>query len=74
MTAATKSKCQALRKEVIALGFTRQQFDAMAKAAYRWPDNYGSWYSTAVCVRNTCVHWGSPEAMKASDCYLSRQL
>jgi hypothetical protein len=74
MTTATQNKCRSLRNEVIALGFTRQQFDAMAKAAYRWPDNYGSWHSTALCVRNQCVYWGSPEAMKASDCYLGRQL
>lgn len=74
MTAATKSKCRALRNEVIALGFTRKQFDAMAKAAYRWPDNYGSWYATSVCVRNTCSYYRNAEAMKASGCYLGRQL
>jgi hypothetical protein len=74
MTNATKKKCQDLRNEVISLGFTRQQFDAMAKAAYRWPDNYGSWYSTAVCVRNTCAYYRTAEAMKASGCYLGRQL
>ena len=74
MTAATKNKCRAIRDEVIALGFARQQFDAMAKAAYRWPDCYGSWHNTALCVRNQCIHWGSVAAMKASGCYLGRQL
>lgn len=74
MTTATKNKCTALRKEVMALGFSREQFDRMAKAAYRWPDNYGSWYATAVCVRNTCAYWKTPTAMAASGCYLGRQL
>ena len=74
MTAATKSKCRALRNEVLALGFTREQFDAMAKAAYRRPDCYGSWHNTALCVRNQCVYWGSVAAMKASGCYLSQSL
>lgn len=74
MTNSMKNKCQALRDEVMRLGFTRQQFDAMAKAAYRWPECYGSWHSTAMCVRNQCVYWGSPAAMIASGCYLSRNI
>lgn len=74
MTAATKAKCRSMRNEVVSLGFTKEQFDRMAKAAFRWPDNYGSWYSTAVCVRNTCTYYRTPAAMKASGCYLGKQL
>jgi hypothetical protein len=74
MTTATKSKCVAMRAEVMKLGFSREQFDRMLKAAYRWPDCYGSWYSTTLCVRNQCVTWGSPAKMAESGCYLGRQL
>ena len=62
-----------LRQEVIALGFTSEQFLAMANRAYAWPDVH-NWLDACLAVRNTCLAYGSLNALRNSNCDLAKAL